>query len=60
MLKNKGATALLGAAASAWMIYDMTSRTEQPSATLATLEAVTLGLLLISTVYSAAKWFVKK
>jgi hypothetical protein len=60
MGKNRGATFLLGAAASAWMIYDMATETEAPSQTLALMKYFILAVVVIATLYSGAKWLVMK
>jgi hypothetical protein len=60
MGKNRGATFLLGAAASTWMIYDMATETEAPSQTLALMKYFVLAVMVIVTLYSGAKWLVMK
>jgi hypothetical protein len=60
MTRNRGATFLLGAAGSGWLIYDITSRTEAPSAALAAMQYVLLAMLLITTLYSGARWLAAK
>ena len=57
---SRGMTFLLGAAASAWMIYDLSTITEAPSQTLALMKYVILGVALIVTAYSGAKWLTMK
>jgi hypothetical protein len=57
---NRGTTFLLGAAASAWMIYDLSTASEAPSQTLALMKYVVLGIALIVTAYSGAKWLTTK
>jgi len=57
---SRATTFLLGAAASAWMIYDLSTATEAPSHTLALVKYVVLGVALIVTAYSGAKWLTMK
>jgi hypothetical protein len=52
----RGMTFLLGAAASTWMIYDLSTAAEAPSHTLAVLKYTVLAILLIGTIYSGVKW----
>jgi hypothetical protein len=60
MGKNRGTVFLLGAAASGWMIYDMTRATEAPSDTLALMKYFLLAVMIIATLYSGAKWLIMK
>jgi len=60
MGKNRGTTFLLGAAASAWLIYDMATATEGPSQTLALMKYFLLAVMVIATLYSGAKWLTMK
>jgi hypothetical protein len=57
---SRGATFLLGAAASAWMIYDLSTATEAPGQMLALMKYFILGVALIVTAYSGAKWLTMK
>ena len=53
---NRGTAFLVGAAAAAWMIYDMATASEAPSQTLAALKYLLLAVLIVATLYSGAKW----
>ena len=57
MGNNRGAVFLIGAAASAWLIYDMATASEAPSATLAAMKYLILAVVIGATLYSGAKWF---
>ena len=48
---------LIGAAASAWLIYDMATLAEGPSQTLALMKYFLIAVLVITTLYAGAKWF---
>jgi hypothetical protein len=58
MGNNRGTVFLLGAAVSAWLIYDLATATEAPSQTLALMKYFLLAVMVIATLYSGAKWFV--
>jgi hypothetical protein len=60
MSKNRGVVFLLGAAASAWMIYDMVNTAEAPGQTLALIKYFLLAVVVIVTLYSGAKWLTMK
>ena len=60
MIKNRGAMFLIGAAASAWQIYDLATETEAPSQTLSLMRYGIMAVLVLATVYSGAMWIVKK
>jgi hypothetical protein len=60
MGKNRGTTCILGAAASAWLIYDMATATEAPSQTLALMKYFILAVMMVTTIYSGAKWLTMK
>jgi hypothetical protein len=60
MIKNRGAMFLIGAAASAWQIYDLATETEAPSQTLAVMQYGILAVLIVATVCSGAMWITKK
>jgi hypothetical protein len=57
MGNNSGTVFLIGAAASAWLIYDMATATEAPSQTLALMKYFLIAVLVLATLYSGAKWF---
>ena len=57
MGNNRGTVFLIGAAASAWLIYDMTTGGEAPSTTLAVMKYLILAVVIGATLYSGAKWF---
>ena len=60
MNKHPGASFLVGAVAAGWLIYDMATATEQPSQTLALMKYFLLALLVVTTLYSGAKWLTMK
>lgn len=60
MARNRGATFLVGAAASAWIIYGIWNSANQPTDALAWMEYILLAILLGATIYSGAKWIVMK
>jgi hypothetical protein len=60
MNNNRGTTFLLGAAASGWMICDMATATAAQSQTLALVKYVLLAVMVVTTLYSGAKWLTMK
>ena len=57
MVNNPGAIFVLGAAVSAWQIYDLATKTEGMSQTLALMRYFLLAIMVITTLYAGAKWF---
>ncbi|HVH81921.1 MAG TPA: hypothetical protein VM782_21155 [Stellaceae bacterium] len=49
---------IVGAAASAWLIYDAATTGEAPSQTLALMKYFIIAVLVMTTLYAGAKWFV--
>ena len=57
MGNSPGTIFLIGAAASAWLIYDMATATEAPSQTLGVMKYLLIAIMVGATLYSGAKWF---
>ena len=57
MGNSRGTVFLIGAAASTWLIYDMATASEAPSATLAAMKYLILAVVVGATLYTGAKWF---
>ncbi len=60
MGRSSGARFLFGAVGAGWLIYDMATETEAPSQTLAILKYVLLAMLVVTTLYSGAKYLAGK
>ena len=57
MGNSRGTVFLIGAAASAWLIYDMATASQAPSETLAAMKYFILAVVIGATLYTGAKWF---